>query len=140
MAVTVNALKLTQVQGVISVRGTAATGTIYYKHTCKKCTNEFRKQLALIKQKVTVKSHNVPCEICRRTMGKSGRMRMILDHDHKTGKLRGLICNDCNTSIGKFNDDPKLLMRGFWYLVRGEKGFKTASSYKNIVFKHAQES
>ena len=38
MAVTVNALKLTQVQGVISVRGTAATGTIALATTLKKST------------------------------------------------------------------------------------------------------
>ena len=38
MAVTVNALKLTQVQGVISVRGTAATGTINLASTLKKST------------------------------------------------------------------------------------------------------
>lgn len=38
MAVTVNALKLTQVQGVISVRGTAQTGTIALATTLKKST------------------------------------------------------------------------------------------------------
>ena len=36
MAVTVNTLKLTQVQGVVSVRGTAATGTIDISSTLKK--------------------------------------------------------------------------------------------------------
>ena len=38
MAVTVNALKLTQVQGVVSVRGTAQTGTIALATTLKKST------------------------------------------------------------------------------------------------------
>ena len=38
MAVTVNTLKLTQVQGVVSVRGTAATGTIDISSTLKKST------------------------------------------------------------------------------------------------------
>lgn len=42
------------------------------------------------------------CEIC-------GEESSHLDHDHVTGKLRGVLCHKCNVGIGHFNDDPARL-------------------------------
>jgi hypothetical protein len=39
-----------------------------------------------------------------------------VDHCHRTHRIRGLLCSRCNTGIGKFNDDPGLLMRAAKYL------------------------
>lgn len=41
-----------------------------------------------------------------------------LDHCHKTGQIRGILCAKCNTSIGRFNDDPEILSRAATYLKR----------------------
>jgi hypothetical protein len=39
-----------------------------------------------------------------------------LDHDHYTGKLRGVICRRCNVGIGFFKDSEELLMRAIEYI------------------------
>jgi hypothetical protein len=39
-----------------------------------------------------------------------------VDHCHKTGRVRGLLCNRCNTLLGKAEDDPKILATAARYL------------------------
>jgi hypothetical protein len=40
-----------------------------------------------------------------------------IDHCHETNKVRGLLCFNCNSSLGGFKDDPKLLEQAISYLV-----------------------
>jgi hypothetical protein len=42
--------------------------------------------------------------------------RLYVDHDHETGKVRGLLCNACNTGIGLFEEDPERLMSALSYV------------------------
>jgi hypothetical protein len=42
--------------------------------------------------------------------------RLSIDHCHKTGKVRALLCHSCNTGIGKFKDDINLLNLAIAYL------------------------
>ncbi len=57
------------------------------------------------------------CDICGRTEV-SGRWEnnLHIDHDHETGKIRGVLCHGCNVSLGHFNDDPELLAKAIAYL------------------------
>lgn len=54
------------------------------------------------------------CDIC----GKEPRLtkRHSIDHCHTTGKIRGLLCDDCNTALGKFQDNTTLLKKAIEYL------------------------
>jgi hypothetical protein len=54
------------------------------------------------------------CEICKGAInGKGG-----VDHNHKTGKIRGILCHHCNSAIGNLNDDIRLLNEAINYLKR----------------------
>lgn len=39
-----------------------------------------------------------------------------VDHDHKTGKIRGLLCFGCNVGLGKFRDNANLMLKAAGYL------------------------
>lgn len=56
------------------------------------------------------------CAICQRTYGNVRRKRLSVDHDHKTGVIRGLLCTRCNSVLGYMLDDPSLLRRAADYL------------------------
>ena len=48
------------------------------------------------------------CPICKKTT-LAGISKQVLDHNHQTGKVRGFLCESCNTGIGRFDDNPELL-------------------------------
>ena len=51
-----------------------------------------------------------------RVKGGSKVMRLAIDHDHDTGKVRALLCAKCNTGIGSLNHDIGLLKNALAYL------------------------
>ena len=53
------------------------------------------------------------CAICQRPFG--GEAPRI-DHCHTTGKIRGLLCHNCNAALGLFKDSPEVLSRAVEYL------------------------
>lgn len=57
------------------------------------------------------------CAVCRGAWrGWSGRDAPHIDHDHATGRVRGLLCGSCNTALGRFGDDPARLRRAADYI------------------------
>lgn len=44
-----------------------------------------------------------------------------IDHNHKTGEVRGILCKSCNRALGLLGDNPNTLIRGSKYLQK--KGY-----------------
>lgn len=50
------------------------------------------------------------CDICPNTEG------LCLDHDHATGKIRGVLCFRCNRALGLFQEDTQRMLNAIHYL------------------------
>lgn len=60
-------------------------------------------------------AHAGRCAICT-TTSPGGKGRWPIDHDHATGRVRGVLCRSCNIGIGLFRDDSELVRRAALYL------------------------
>lgn len=67
-----------------------------------------------------LEEQNGMCAICKRLPNKKEKA-LAVDHNHNTGQFRGLLCFNCNTALGKFQDDPEILLNAFIYLVSEHK-------------------
>jgi hypothetical protein len=61
-----------------------------------------------------LKSRAKNCMICERGE------RLVVDHDHKTGRVRGMLCNHCNRGLGHFRDSPDILENARKYLLAAQ--------------------
>ncbi len=87
------------------------------------------KQFVCHKPKLTITAYNQMlenqgnvCEICgekqRVRCSRTGQpLRLFIDHCHTTGKIRGLLCSQCNTALGMLDDDLDLLASATSYLI-----------------------
>lgn len=112
----------------------------YIRRECKKCENlrsreyhnknkekrkaqhkEWRNKtkygLASGEYELILKSQNGVCAICK---NKSERKNLAVDHSHKTGNVRGLLCNNCNNGLGRFMDNKSFLMAAIEYLNKND--------------------
>lgn len=69
------------------------------------------------------------CMICGEDVTDTGN----LDHCHKTGKWRGVLCRNCNTGLGLFKDDKQLLFSAILYLA------KSVASVEEIEVEYSYE-
>ena len=84
---------------------------------CKSCMKKYKLEahfvrsygITAIEYEEMSKSQNNLCAICKSTgSGKYGD-RLVVDHCHTTGKVRGLLCWPCNIGLGMFKDKPDIL-------------------------------
>jgi len=70
-----------------------------------------------IEYRQMLKKQDGKCAICGRPdSGDNQANRFYVDHDHKTGKVRGLLCSQCNMGLGKFFDNTEYLKNAITYL------------------------
>jgi hypothetical protein len=63
-----------------------------------------------------VKKQNGVCAICKQKQRAGRKTRLSVDHCHTTGKVRGLLCDTCNRSIGLLKDNIDVLQNAIQYL------------------------
>jgi hypothetical protein len=59
------------------------------------------------------------CYICgekETRRGRHGRLMLGVDHDHITGRIRRLLCHNCNVALGLLADNPLLFEKAAAYL------------------------
>lgn len=97
----------------------------YYKNNLEKCRklslDAQRKRLYGIDYNEYIKMMDkqyYKCAICK--TGSPGTRDWNVDHCHKTGKIRSLLCRDCNLGLGNFKDNIHLLKTAIKYLNKFE--------------------
>lgn len=64
------------------------------------------------------KPKNAPfeCPICAKKTIAGVTSKIVLDHNHRNGEVRGWVCDSCNTGIGRFKDDINLIKRAIKFI------------------------
>jgi hypothetical protein len=104
---------------------------------CTKCENIINKESRIRREQIVLPSSDYKCPVCKKTekeisthtfvvdkftykqVERKFRKVWVVDHDHDTGKLRGIICNPCNVKLGAFKDSIEELGEAIKYL-RGD--------------------
>lgn len=97
---------------------TRKANAIWNKKNSKKITASIRKKRTGYTQKeydIKFNEQKGCCAICGKNQSKLKRA-LAADHCHTTGAKRGLLCFNCNTALGKFNDSVALLEKAIKYL------------------------
>ena len=78
-------------------------------------------------------AQNYGCAICGAKTCDAAHSLLAVDHCHSTGKVRGLLCSQCNHGLGNFRDNVQLIARAMAYLV-GSSGVDLAARTANNKF------
>ena len=70
-----------------------------------------------------LESQNGLCAICQKTLKQPS-----VDHDHKTGMVRGILCRICNAALGQFQESPQILRNAIKYLNNSSSGATSIKS------------
>jgi predicted ATP-dependent endonuclease of OLD family len=102
------------------------------QHYCKNCQNAVKRKsykiasrntryiknygitLSQYNERLNIQNHK--CSICETNTNECGK-NFAVDHDHSTGKVRGLLCDKCNRGLGAFKDSKDLISKAYKYLM-----------------------
>ena len=101
---------------------TYPSGKVTVQSRCKSCqgkqrvqyykpNEKTRQQLKISDQFYEELMKNEHCNICGKELE-----RKCIDHCHETKKIRGVLCHNCNTALGLFKDNIKVMRKAINYL------------------------
>jgi RNase P subunit RPR2 len=102
------------------INQTDAKGWKTTRPTCKECRIKIDGVPISLSEKKRLESEMpkgiFTCPICHKTSIVGVTAKIVMDHDHITGKGREWICDSCNTGLGRFKDSIELLQNAIDYL------------------------
>ncbi len=104
----------------------------FFSGRCRKCYYKTHGRKSWLKTygitpegyELILTSQSGCCAICKKpeTVEHEGKIKnLAVDHDHKTGRVRGLLCDGCNTGLGRFKDSIEALREAIKYLEKQER-------------------
>lgn len=78
--------------------------------------------LALKDYDRVLKEQNNVCKICGKISADVRFGQLVVDHEHSTGKVRGLLCTMCNHGLGMFGDSMETILKAACYLEDSRNG------------------
>lgn len=102
-----------------------------YQNYCKTCQAEYKRNnkdkrrnsdyvrmygITLTEYNKMLKEQYNCCKICGTHESKQIHNKLVVDHCHSSGAVRGLLCNNCNTALGLLKDDVSLFKSCIEYL------------------------
>ncbi len=91
----------------------------YTWNTCGLCKKELdfwghvKRKYGLTREQYLSLDHS-KCNIC--AMVPEEGQKLLVDHDHETGQVRGMLCFNCNAGLGMFKDRRAIVAAAFYYL------------------------
>ena len=101
------------------------TGHGYLRKICMSCRSSRKRMKRLPRQfgisyqdlLMMKEDQDYKCAICG-IHEENTTKKLAVDHDHKTNRVRGYLCNNCNRGIGLLKDDVEVMKRAIVYLER----------------------
>lgn len=97
-------------------------GKITKRPSCRKCRKEkngvnmsTKDKNFWYKKRDSLNGKLYKCPICEKTTI-AGITNHVIDHNHRNGKVRGIICESCNTGLGRFDDNIEMLRKAIKWL------------------------
>ena len=101
-----------------------ASGGNYFGGKCRVCCRKQSRIARKLKEQHPTPNSDYQCAICgideEGLLARGYKIKWCLDHDHKTGKYRGYLCDNCNTGISKLQDSVEVLKGAIEYLEKHE--------------------
>lgn len=125
---------LTQLRTVDPERG-CRVATCSERHYAQGlCKNHVRKgyEYGLTPDEVVQLFSRSVCDACGGSWGDDRDTRPVVDHDHATGRVRGLVHGGCNVGLGHFGDDPDRLEGAARYLRQAPVATQAATRHRQL--------